>query len=480
MADVTGAIVGFPSDKLLSAFNMWEPEVASQYYRMFGDQGLSTFRNMRSLGMTMPVAQDTRQTFSEEKIHQTIHVGSGGITTVSAPAGTYTFVLSTTAGSNDFLASSGSSPYSSATYYVPVKANDRLMFQGTADRVIATVTSVSGTYPTVTVAFTVTDLTQTFSTASYPAGTELSIITNAWGEGTGQPNGMVTKPYIDYEYAQIIKTSSDITGTQMVNQLWMKEYSDSSGQIMGYRTIGQKNAEYEHELAMCYALLFERPSTNAAFVGGAVEPSKTTEGYITYWKRRGLTINYAAGSFGISMFDLIDAQADKNFGPTYYQFGMGRDLYNEKDNSLKQYFQNTMQAYQDPQTVADLFGNNTGLAQTVRFTLFTKGRRTYCFTPIEEFNNPTTTDIAGYNTPGLGFVVPIGKKRDSKSGLDLPYMGMGYRALGSYSRMAEVWAVNGAGEGLKVISEDIAKLNHRSHIMACHVGGNQTVVLERV
>ena len=63
---------------------------------------MSTFKNMRALGMTMEVAQDTRTTYSEEKIHQTIHVGVGGISTVSAPAGTYTFVLSVAAGANDF------------------------------------------------------------------------------------------------------------------------------------------------------------------------------------------------------------------------------------------------------------------------------------------------------------------------------------------------------------------------------------------
>jgi len=478
MADVTGAITGFPSDKLMSSFNNWKPEVATDYYRIFGDQGMSTFKNMRALGMTMEVAQDTRTTYSEEKIHQTIHVGVGGIATVSAPAGTYTFVLSVAAGANDFLASASTSPYTSATYYNPVQANDRIMFQGVSDRVIATVTGVTGTHPTVTVAIKLADLTQTFTTASYPAGTELSIIGNAWAEGTDQPDGLVNKPYVDTEYAQIIKTSFQITGTQMVNKLWVQKYS-SGEEIIGYRTIGMKNAEYQHELSMGMSLLFERPTTNSTFVGSNIEPNKTTEGYITYWKRRGLTINYAPGSFGINMFDLIDAQADKNFGPTYYQFGMGRNLYNEKDNSLKQYFQNTMQAYQDPQTVSDLFGNNAGLAQTVRFTLFTKGRRTYCFTPIEEFNNPTVTDLPGYNTPGLGFVVPIGKQRDTKSGLNLPYMGVGYRAMGGYNRMAEVWAVNGAGNGLKVITQDIAKINHRSHLMACHVGGNQAIVLEQ-
>ncbi len=481
MANVTGAINGFPSDQLLTTFNMWQPEVAPEFYRIYGDQGLSTFKNMRALSMTLPVAADTRTTYSEEKIHQTIHIGSGGITTVSAPAGTYTFLLSTTSGSNDFLASSGTSPYTSANYYYPVQVNDMLMFQGADDRIQFQVTAISGSYPTVTVAMKQSDLTQTFTPANYPAGTEISVFSNSWAEGTDQPNGLVVKPYIDTEYAQIIKTSFQITGTQMVNQLWVKSYSDpGSGEIIGYRTIGQRAAEYEHERAICYALLFARPTTNATFTGSNTEPNKTTEGFIPYWKRRGFTMTYAPGSFSISMFDQIDAQADKNFGPTYYQFGMGRNLYNEKDNSLKAYFQNTMQAYQDPQTVRDLFGGNEGLAQTVRFTLFTKGRRTYCFTPIEEFNNPTVTDIPGYNTPGLGFVVPIGKRRDTKTGLDLPYMGIGYRAMGGYNRMAEVWSVNGAGTETKYITQDIAKLNFRSHIMACHVGGNQAIVLEQV
>lgn len=479
MANTNSAVTSFPSDKLLSTFNMWKPEVAQDYYRIFGDQGMSMFKNLRSLNMVFQVTQDERTTYSEEKIHPSIHIGSGGITTVSAPAGTYSFLLSTTSGADDFLASSGTTPYSSATYYPAVQVNQRLMFQAGADRVIFTVTAVTGSYPTVTVAMKQADLSYTFDPTDYPAGTEVAILTNAWAEGTDQPDGIVTKPYIDTEYAQIIKTSFQITGTQMVNGLWVTQYNDGE-QIIGYRTIGMRAAELEHEYALGYAMLFETPTTNSTFVGSNVEPTKTTEGFIPYWKRRGYTFNYAAGSFSPYMFDQIDAQADKNFGPTYYMFGMGRDLYNEKDNALKAYFQNTMQAYEDPQTVSDVFGNNTGLAQTVRFTRFCKGRRTYLFTSVEEFNNPTVTDISGYQTPGLGFVVPIGVKRDTKSGLNLPYMGMGERALGGYNRAHEVWAQNGAGNGLKVITQDIAKMNFRSHIMACHVGGNQAIVLERV
>ena len=482
MADAVSAHSGFPASQLLSTFNMWKPDIDPTYWRIYGDQGMSVFTRLRALGQVYQMTNDTRQTFSEDYIYPTAHIGTGGITTVSAPAGTYTFVLSVASGANDFLASSGSAPYSSAQHYPPVQVNDRLFFQGTSGTGLIpfTVTAVTGSYPTVTVAIKQADLTQTFTTANYPAGTELYIGGNSWAEGTDQPDGLVTKPYIDYEYAQIIKTSFQIPGTQMVTGLWMDKYSDSGGNIVGYRTIGMRAAELAHEYKLSGALLFERPTTNYTFTGSNTEPNKTTEGYITYWKRRGYTINYASGSFSPYMFDQIDAQADKNFGPTYYMFGMGRDLYNEKDNALKAYFQNTMQAYESSRDVADAFGLNEGSWNAVRFTKFTKGRRTYLFTVIDEFNNPRTMGIAGYQGPGLGFAVPMGVKKDTKSGLDLPYMGIGERSLGGYNRAHEVWAVNGAGEGMKVITQDIAKFNFRSHVAACHVGGNQAIILERI
>lgn len=480
MADTMSAITGFPSSQLLSTFNMWKPDIDPTFWRIYGDQGMTFFNRLRALNQVYKMTNDTRQTFSEDYIYPTVHIGSGGITTVSAPAGTYSFLLGTAAGVNDFLASSGTAPYTAAQYYPTVQVNDRLAFQGSGAVIPFTVTSITGSYPSVTVNIKQADLSQTFVPASYPAGTEVYILGNAWAEGTDQPDGLVTKPYIDYEYAQIMKTSFQITGTQMVTGLWMEAYSDAGGNIIGYRTIGMRAAELKHEKTISGALLFERPTTNSTFVGSNTEPSKTTEGFITYWKRRGYTINYAAGSFSPYMFDLIDAQADKNYGPTYYMFGMGRDLYNEKDNALKAYFQNTMQAYEQSRDVADAFGMNEGSWNAVRFTKFTKGRRTYLFTAIEEFNDPRTMGIAGYNGPGLGFAVPLGTSKDKKSGLDLPYMGIGERSLAGYNRAHEVWAVNGAGEGMKVITQDIAKMNFRSHIAACHVGGNQAIVLERI
>ena len=483
MSNATGAIVSIPSDKLLSTFNMWKPEVASEYYRIYSDQGLSTFQNLRSLGMVFPVTQDTRTTYSEQLIHQNIHVGTGGISLISAPAGTYSFLLGDSSPNNDFLASSGSAPYSSATYYSPAQINQIISFPGEdgASPVQFSIYNITGTAPALTCFIQQSDLSQTFTYTNYPAGTAIAITSNAWAEGTGQPNGLVNKPYIDTEYAQIIKTTSQLSGTQLVNQLWFNKYSDSSGNIVGYQTINQRAAEYEHELSICGALLVGRNASNAVFTQGNTEPNKQTEGFIPYLERRGTTLNYASGGFSIGMFDQIDAIMTKNFAPNYIQGMLGAQLDNEKDNVFKSYFQgNNMNVYEDAKTVSDLFDNNTGLAMSVSFKQFKKGNRTYLMTRVPEWDHPTFLGTVGLRFTGLGVFSPIGKMKDTKSGNMLPYFGMGYRALNGYSRMAEVWMTSGAGpEAMKVITQDYQQINHRSHIMACHVGGNQGVILNR-
>jgi len=482
MSNATAAIVGLPSNKLISTFNIYRPEVATEYYRIFGDQWKTSFDNLRSLGMVFPVAQETRHTYSEQLIHQNIHVGTGGISLISAPAGTYSFLLGDSSPNNDFLASSGSAPYSSATYYSPAAINQVISFPGEdgASPVNFTIYNITGTAPALTCFIQQSDLSQTFTYTNYPAGTAIAITSNSWAEGTGQPSALVSKPYEDLEYAQIIKTTSKTTGSTMTNQLWFNTYSDSLGNIIGYQTINQRNAEYEHSLAICGALWVGRPASNAVFTQGNAEPNLQTEGLIPYLERRGTTLNYASGGFSIGMFDTFDAILTRNYAPAYIQGYLGRELSNEKDNVLKSYFQgNNMMAYDDKKTVSDIFNNDEGLAMTVDFTQFKKGSRTYLMSNVPEWNHPTFLGTTGMRFGGLGVFTPMGKVKDTKTGNALPYFGMGYKAMGGYSRLAEVWATSGAGTEMKVITEDYQQINHRSHIMACHVAGNQGIILNR-
>lgn len=484
MSNATGAIVSIPSTQLISTFNLYRPEISTEYYRVFGDQWKTSFDNLRALGMTFPVASDTRNTFSEQLIHQLIHIGTGGLSVVSAPAGTYSFLLGDSSPNNDFIAGSGSAPYTSATYYSPAQINQIVSLPGedSASPVNFTIYNITGTAPALTCFIKQSDLSQTFTPGNYPAGTAVAITSNSWAEGTGQPDPLVTAPYEDTEYAQIIKTTSRTTGSNMTNQLWIKSYSDSSGNIIGYQTINQRNAEYEHSLAICGALWTGRNASNSVFTQGNTEPNKQTEGLLPYLERRGTTLNYASGGFSVGMFDQFDAIFTKNYADSYIQGYLGRELSNEKDNVLKSYFQNnSMNVYEDAKTVSDVFGNDAGLAMSVNFTQFKKGSRTYLMSNVPEWNHPTFLGTPGMRFGGLGVFTPLGKKKDTKTGAMLPFFGMGYKELGGYSRLAEVWATSGAGtEAMKVITQDYQQINHRSHIMACHVGGNQGIVLNRV
>ena len=486
MANVSGA-QSISTSEIITTFSVDKPEIKNVLYRALGKQGANWFPLLDTLGMTEAVAQDIQQFFEEDYIHQTVHVGAGGILSYNAGTGVMTFLLDTTNGSNDFLAGSSTTPYpGTPIYYNPVKQYDILAFPSGSDPILFSVTSISGTYPTVTIHCTQIDLTQTFTSGNYPQSTEISIITNAFPEGTDQPVGQVNKPLIDYNRVQIVKSNAIWTGTQATNQAWVTQYSDDSGAILGYYVVGSKNAEYELGLAMDTALLFGRVTTTSIIDATSNEPVKSTEGHITRARRKGNVINYTSGAFSMGLFDTADAILEKQWASEYMFQGSGITLDNEKDNVLKSYFQFTDVNYVQPQAEASLFGfaqsmgsSMEGARAIVNFRYLQKGLRTYCFTRMPQFSNPKTMGITGMTTPALGLIAPIGTKPDAKDPSNrLPYFGMIYKQLGGYSRKTEVWQLSGAAPGQKVLSTDLNKLCFRSHIGASAVGSNTNILFD--
>lgn len=480
MANASGAS-GINTSDIISTFNVDKPEVRNVLYRALSSQGANLFPIFKSIGMDIAVAQDIQQQYEEDYIHQTIHVGSGGIVTDDAPTGRYHFVLDVTNGSNDFLAGSTTSPYSATPiYYNPVEQYRTLYFPNGTNPIQFSVTSLSGVGTnTVTVNIKQLDLTQTFTTSNYPQSTEIMVGPFAFPEGTDQPNGQVNKPIVEYNYVQIIKSGSIATGTQMTNQAWFTEYSDGSGNIIGYYIVGQKNAEYELGMSIDLALLTQVHTTNSIMDGTANEPVKTTEGHIPYARRRGNTMPYTAGSFSVGMFDTIDAYADSQFAPEYYFSGMGIGIDNEKDNTLKSYFQFTDVNYVTQEAEADLFNGDKGASAVVNFRYLKKGQRKYCFTRMGQFSNPKTLGMTGQTFKNLALFAPLWTKPDSKLPSNkIPFFGMIHKELGGYNRMSEIWSVSGSGPGLKVLSTDVHKLNLRSHCGSSHCSGNTFLLLD--
>ena len=472
--------ISLATSKIISTFNIDKPQVRNELFRRYGKQGLTFFGFIESLGYSRPVKQNKTTQYEEDWIHQTIHVGVGGITTVDAPNGIYSFLLSVAGGTNDLLAGSIIAPYpTSATnplsYICPVQAWDQLLFP--ENGATASVTSVvqTGTSTTFTVTIKLSDTAYGITVGTYTAGYELVITGNAFSEGSDQNDGSSSKPLIDYNYTQIIKRAFRWTGTQATNEPWFSEYEGGPNLGNGYFLKGQMDCDYELQLAISTHFWTQRITTNPTVDATTGEPIYTTEGLIPYVERLGTPIPYVSGAFSVGTFDYADNLLERQFAPHYVSWMVGTLLDHQIENTLKAYFQFTNISYVMPQMEADLFTGDKDLAMQVGFNCLVKsGGRKHCFTRAMEFNHPKLLGATNYTYNQLAVCFPLAKQRDKKDdSVELPYMGMIYKELGGYSRKAEVWTIAGAAPGTKITSLDLNKLCMRSNVGAEHCGGNQ-------
>lgn len=481
MANQTSAL-GITTSNIISTFDIGKPEIRNRLFRSKGDQGMGAFRILESLGYMRAIAQDSAISYEEDWIHPTFH--SSGSVSATAPGGTQAtaitqaIVIDPTSPNNDFLqlANLGGSP--APYYYCPVQLWDIIMYP---NNVTAQITAISGLGSNA-VTITVTAQDGTTGLPALTAGEELIVYTNAFPEGSDQPEGQVSKPIKSTSYVQIIKSGFRWTGTQATNQTWFDTYK-TAGDIPAYYLKGQMDTDYELMLKIDGALLFGNITyptivDTSSFAASGFEPVKTTQGMVPYMRGNGNVKQYTPGTFTVQTFNDIVKLLDKQFAPNYIGGFLGINLDIEIEDTLKQYFQNTMIDYLTQNMVADLFDGDKALAMSVGFNVLGKADRTFCFSRMQVFNHARLYGAAGYNTPSLGMFIPLAKKRDLKSDYDVPYFGVIYKELGNYSRKAEVWTLQGAAPGTKVLSKDINQLCMRSHIGAEHIGGNQTVLLD--
>jgi hypothetical protein len=313
------------------------------------------------------------------------------------------------------------------------------------------------------------------------AGEELVINSNAFAEGSGQPQGAVSGTWEYSNYAQIIKETIGYTGTEMVNQTWF-DVTSKGQSIPAFYFKGQIDIDYRMALRIDGALLWNKPTTNAAIVdnsdAGGGRAIKTTEGLIPYIRRVGNEQSYTAGLFDPDEFDELDNTLAREFAGNYILGLLGISLHQDIENALKTYFANTNIVFAKQATNDVLFHQNEALSASVNFTYLTKSERTFLLKRMGVFNNKKLYGATGYNAPKMGVWLPINKAKDPVSGNMVDSIGTRYRALGKYSRRMEVWQVGGAGEGLKVTEFDKRNTYQRCHVGAHFRGGNQFVLME--
>jgi hypothetical protein len=452
------AIAQIYASDIVSGFDIHKPENLNQLFSRFGDQGASFFQLIRSMGFEKEVSLDEYGHWEENRIHEILHVRAN----VPQPAqgDPITFVLDTTDldTNNNFYA----------------RLYDQILFPNEVPGAIMTIDVANPAAPAITVE--PNDALDRFPALT--AGDELVIFTDAWAEGSGQPDAALRGVWRYDNVAQIIKETIGYTGSEMVNQTWF-DVTTKGQSIPAYYMLGQTDIDYRMALKIDGALLWNKITTNTANVDpDSGRPLKTTEGLVPYIRRVGNEQSYTSGAFDVEEFDEMDNTLDREHAGNYILGLLGITLHQDIENSLKDYFANTNIGFAKAATNDVLFNKNEALSASVNFTYLTKSERTFLMKRMGVFNNPKLYGAAGYDAPKLGIWMPINKRKDPVSGNMVDSIGSRYRGMGKYNRRMEVWQVGGAGEGLKVTEFDKRNTYMRAHVGAHFRGGNQFVLME--
>jgi len=454
------AIAQIYASDIVSGFDIHKPEKLNVLFSRYGDQGASYFQLLRSLGFEKEVSLDTYSHYEENRIHEICIVDAN----VAQPAigADIAFVLD-----SDSLDAKNN-------FYV--RMWDVILFP---NEVTGSVTDIDVTTPTAPeITCTLNDDTEQFPALT--AGDELIIITNAFSEGSGQPDGAIRGTWEYENDAQIIKETIGYTGTEMVNQTWF-DVTSMGYKIPAYYFLGQVDIDYRMALRIDGALLFGKRTVNSSLIDSETgRLIKTTEGMIPYVRRVGNEQSYTSGAFDIGEFDEMDNTLDREGAGNYILGLLGITLHQDIENALVTYFADTNINYAKQTTNEVLFNKNESLAASVNFKYLVKSERTFLFKRMGVLNNPKLYGASGYEAigPKLGMFMPINKKKDPVSGNMVESIGTRYRGLGRYKRRMEVWQVGGAGDGLKVTEFDSRNTYQRCHIGAHFRGGNQFLLME--
>lgn len=452
------AIAQIYASDIVSGFDIYKPEKLNVLFNRYGDQGASYFQIVRSMGFEKEVSLDTYGHYEENRIHEVCIVNAN--VTQPAVGADITFVLSPNSldANNNFY----------------VRKWDIILFPNEVTGSVTTIDTTTPTTPAITCRLN--DNTEQFPALT--AGDELVIFTNAFSEGSGQPNGAIRGTWEYTNDAQIIKETIGVTGSEMTNQTWF-DVTSAGTKIPAYYFLGQVDIDYRVALRIDGALLWGKRTVNPNLIDSDTgRPIKTTEGLIPYIRRVGNEQTYTSGSFSVTEFDEMDRTLDREHAGNYILGMLGIQLHQDIENALVSYFADTNIQYARQTTNEVLFNSNESLGASVNFKYLVKSERTFLMKRMGVLSNPKLYGAVGYEGPKLGVFMPINKKKDPVSGNMVESIGVRYKGLGKYNRRMEVWQVGGAGEGLKVTDIDSRNTYQRCHIGAHFRGGNQFVLME--
>jgi len=462
----------FPKSGILTAdvfatFDVAMPEVSDILTSRFGKQYMPFTQKLRKMGREEGVAADAWYNYEDNWIHETIKIVSAAVVDGSNTKKGVTLKIDITNG------------------FYP-RVGDVVTVPGTLDQCL--VTSIASADEIVIVPFDET-VELLASGTTLVASAIVAITSGAFAQGTDQPSGTLPGMVKRDFQLQIIKETVGLTGSQLINQTWLRVFDDNRN-VIGYYTPGTMRAEEILGLKIDGALTVGQKATNVGSTGfvrqnridrwgqstGVATDVKTTKGFIPIITELGNSQNYgASGTFSITDFDdqcfYLRSQATTS-GAVYAP--LGARLYADVQEELKDYAIDQSGAGSVLNSVMGVVGKgDVELATSLNFRYVNRNGFSFALDIIDGWSNPKYLGATGYDMDKKGLFIPLKQVRDPKANIMIDNMVIKYRANATYNRRAEVWSGGGAGEMLKTSSVDIREWFLRTEIGLGLVAANQ-------
>lgn len=451
----TSAISTPYTNQVVSSFDLHKPEKLPLIFKRFGDQGMSYFTFLKSLGFDMPVAQETYSWYEENRYHEYMIVAAN---------------LPSPGQGNDLTFTLDAASLTVNNQFYPVLYM-QVMFPNEVVGSIVNINTANPAAPQITVR--PSEVTDTIPAVS--AGDVIIITSNAHSEGSVNPKGSLAGTEEYDNQVQIIKATWTATGTEMTNQSWVRIGNTPDAP---YYLTGQVQTDYRYALAVDGALLFGKKNTNTNLVDPDTgNPLTSTEGLIPSIRQRGNTIVSTPGTWSVADFDQMVRIFDREGAPKNVLGMMGLDKLQENQSVLKAYFNNTNIQLAIKGAERGIFKGNAALSANLEFEYLTTAGYTFMFSQMGVFTNPKLYGAPGYGMKDYAIFLPVGKLKDPKAGKMVDNIGFRYKKAAGYNRLLEVWNGDSGAGPVKVTSRDVQNMYWRGHIGAHHMGVNQMVLV---
>ena len=458
------------------------PEIYEAEVERYGNRTISGF--LRMVGAEMPMTSDQVIWSEQNRLHLSFEDGMGGS---GVPANASAITIQQ--GTNIVVGMAGEDS-AGATIRPIIRAGSTVVIYNTVSLasvkcfVEAEPTLVGILYNMNAFAYDAPNLNAVATNAGPGAGGSIKIFVygSEFGKGTDSMVGSITPSFTQYNNSPvIIKDQYEVSGSDAAQIGWV-EVTDEAG-LSGYlwylKAEGETRLRFQDYLEMV-SVEGELAAAGSAAIGqvaagGTTALLKGTEGLFAAIEARGNVYNNFSAATGLTDFDKILANLDKQGAIEENMLFLNRNTSLDMDDMLA-----AQNSYGAGGTSYGVFENSSEMALNLGFSGFRRGSYDFYKTDWKYLNDASTR---GLTEDIDGVLVPAGTTTvyDQMLGTNIrrPFLHVRYRASEADDRRMKSWITGSVG-GAATSGEDVMKVHFLSERCLVTQAANNFVLFKSV